>query len=70
MLGISSLERHITLDRSMYGSDQPASLEMRGMTELINVIKTMQRAIGANKIGHIFDEEIPIAKKLRAHIKA
>lgn len=69
MLGISSLERHITLDRSMYGSDQSASLEMRGMVELISVIKTMQRALGTNKIGHIFDEERPIAKKLRAHIK-
>ena len=35
-LGISSLERHITLDRTMYGSDQAASLEYRGMKELTN----------------------------------
>jgi N-acetylneuraminate synthase len=69
MLGISSLERHVTLDRSMTGSDHSTSLEMKGMTDLISVIKKMQCALGTNKIGHIFDEEIPIAKKLRAHIK-
>ena len=34
MLNITSLERHITLDRSMYGSDQAASLELKGMIEL------------------------------------
>ena len=68
-LGISSLERHITLDRSMYGSDQSASLETNGARELISVIKRMQTAIGVNKIGNILEEEKKIAKKLRAHIK-
>ena len=69
MMEISSLERHITLDRSMYGSDQAASLEMKGMTELINVINKMQLSLGTVKTGHIFDEEVSISKKLRAHIK-
>ena len=69
MMGISSLERHITLDRTMYGSDQSASLEPKGMTELIAVIKKMNLAVGENKIGNITDEEVQIAKKLRAHIK-
>lgn len=69
MMGISSLERHVTLDRSMYGSDQSASLEMKGMTELISVIKKMQISIGEIKTGYVFDEEKPIAKKLREHIK-
>ncbi len=68
-LGISSLERHITLDRSMYGSDQSASLETNGARELISVIKRMQTAMGVNKIGNILEEEKKIAKKLRAHIK-
>tara|TARA_B100001248_G_C27388212_1_gene460845 strand:+ start:1292 stop:2131 length:840 start_codon:yes stop_codon:yes gene_type:complete len=68
-LGISSLERHITLDRSMYGSDQSASLETNGARELISVIKRMKIAIGENKIGNILEEEKKIAKKLRAHIK-
>ena len=69
MMQISSLERHITLDRSMYGSDQSASLELKGMTELISVIKKMQESIGENKFGTILDDEKPIAKKLRLHIK-
>jgi N-acetylneuraminate synthase len=69
MLGISSLERHITLDRAMYGSDQSASLEMRGMVELISVIKRMLNALGNGNINRILPEEIEIAKKLRCHIK-
>ena len=69
MMEISSLERHITLDRSMYGSDQSASLEMKGMIDLISVINKMQISLGAVKTGHIFDEKFPIAEKLRAHIK-
>ena len=68
MFGISSLERHITLDRSMYGSDQSASIELRGMRELTTVIEKMIQAIGVVKTGHVFTEELPIAKKLRAHL--
>ena len=68
-LGISSLERHITLDRSMYGSDQAASLEKTGMKNLIESIKKMSVAYGRESIGLIIDDEIPIAKKLRSHIK-
>ena len=67
-LGISSLERHITLDRTMYGSDQAASLEYRGMKELTNSIEKMFIAYGTEKLGNILDEEVPIANKLRAHI--
>ena len=69
MLEISSLERHITLDRSMYGSDQSASLEFSGMKNLTESIKKMTIALGESKIGHITEEEKIIAKKLRAHIK-
>ena len=69
MLGISSLERHITLDRTMYGSDQAASIEPKGMRELISVIDKMYESIGEIKTGVILEEEIPIAEKLRAHIK-
>lgn len=69
MMGISSLERHITLDRSMYGSDQSASLEMRGMVELISVIKKMYISIGSVQTGNVLPEEVKIAHKLRAHIK-
>ena len=68
-LGISSLERHITLDRSMYGSDQAASLEKTGMKNLIDSIKKMSVAYGKESVGKIIDDEILIAKKLRSHIK-
>ena len=40
---ISSLERHITLDRTMYGSDQSASLEMRGFRELIGSVRKVNQ---------------------------
>jgi N-acetylneuraminate synthase len=68
-MGISSLERHITLDRSMYGSDQSASLEVSGARELVSVIRRMEIAIGEPKLGYILEDEKQIAKKLRAHIK-
>tara|TARA_B100001027_G_scaffold216468_1_gene192916 strand:- start:1325 stop:2182 length:858 start_codon:yes stop_codon:yes gene_type:complete len=68
-LNISSLERHITLDRTMYGSDQAASLELKGMKDLTNSIEKMLLAYGTEKLGHIIPDEIEIAKKLRAHIK-
>ncbi len=67
--GLSSLERHITLDRTMYGSDQAASLEYAGMKQLTSSMEKILSAIGENKIGNITEEEKVIAKKLRAHIK-
>ena len=69
MLGITSLERHITLDRTMYGSDQSASLELSGMQNLTSSINKLLLSLGEPSLGKIIDEEIPIAKKLRAHIK-
>ena len=68
-LNISSLERHITLDRTMYGSDQAASLEFKGMISLTESILKMLEAYGEEKLGNILEEEKAIAKKLRAHIK-
>jgi len=67
--GISSLERHVTLDRDMYGSDQLASLEPRGMRELISGIRKAKKAIGKNSLGLILEEEKLIANKLRSHLK-
>jgi len=69
MLGITSLERHITLDRTMYGSDQAASLELSGMKNLCESINKCLIALGEPSLGKIINDEIPIAKKLRAHIK-
>jgi len=66
-LGISSLERHITINRAMYGSDQAASLEPSGLRQLIGGVRKIEQAMGSGNIG-IQPKEIPIAKKLRAHL--
>jgi len=66
-LGITSLERHITLDRAMYGSDQSASVEPTGLRMLVGAIRKIEKAMGDGK-KRILDAEIPIAKKLRGHI--
>ncbi len=66
-LGVSSIERHITLDRAMYGSDQAASLEPMGLKSMVGAIRKIEKAMGTGKIGMI-EKEIPIAKKLRGHI--
>ena len=68
-LGISSLERHITLDRAMYGSDQSASLEAKGMINLVDSIEKMRIAYGQEKLGYILEDEKTIASKLRVHLK-
>ena len=68
MLNITSLERHITLDRTMYGSDQAASLELTGMKNLCESINKVILALGKPSLGKIIDDELPIAKKLRSHL--
>ena len=67
-LGISSLERHVTLDRTMYGSDQAASLEYSGMEDLTSSLRKILVSLGEEKLGFINEEEKKIAKKLRAHL--
>ncbi len=62
--GASAVERHITLDRTMYGSDQAASLEPAGFKRLVRDIRKVSDTLGDGK--KIFlDDEQPIAKKLR-----
>ena len=66
-LDISSLERHITLSRAMYGSDQAASIEPEGLRKLVGGVRKIEAAMG-DGIKRIIKDEIPIAQKLRAHI--
>ena len=66
-LGISSLERHITLDRAMYGSDQSASVEPRGLRELVSAVRKIEQAMGDGE-KRILEAEVPIARKLREHL--
>jgi len=64
MLGATSIERHITLDRSMYGSDQSASLEKAGLERLTRDIKRLDVILG-DGVKRVSDSEISIMKKLR-----
>jgi len=66
-LNITSLERHITLDRSMYGSDQSASVEPLGFKQLVGAIRKIEVAMG-DGIKKIIKAEAPIAKNLRQHL--
>jgi len=66
-LGITSLERHITLDRSMYGSDQSASVEPAGFRMLVGAVRKIENAMGDGKLGYL-EKEVPIAENLRQHL--
>tara|TARA_R100000008_G_scaffold1821_1_gene1446 strand:- start:38182 stop:39027 length:846 start_codon:yes stop_codon:yes gene_type:complete len=63
-MGASSIERHITLDRSMYGSDQSASVELAGLRRLVDYIRSIEVAMG-DGFKHVSEKEKQIAKKLR-----
>lgn len=62
--GAVCIERHITLDRSLWGSDQAASIELGGMVRLVRDIRKIPKLLGDGS-KHILDDEIPIMKKLR-----
>ncbi len=66
-LGATSIERHITLDRTMYGSDQAASIEPHGLRQLVGAIRKIEISLG-DGIKKTTKEEIEVAKKLRAHL--
>jgi N-acetylneuraminate synthase len=66
-MGITSLERHITLDRAMYGSDQSASIEPSGLRQLVGAVRKIERAMGDGE-KRFTDAEVPIARKLREHL--
>jgi N-acetylneuraminate synthase len=67
-LGASSLERHITLSRAMYGSDQSASVEPAGLRQLVGAVRKIEQALGDGSL-RMNPKEIPIAKKLRGHLE-
>jgi N-acetylneuraminate synthase len=66
-LGISSLERHITLKHAMYGSDQAASVEPVGFMQLVGAVRKIDRAMG-DGVKSVNDKEMLFARKLRAHL--
>ena len=67
MLGATSIERHITLDRAMYGSDQSASVGIAGFRQLVGAIRKIELAMG-DGIKRIIKAEEVIAKNLRQHL--
>lgn len=63
-LGAKFIERHVTLDRAMWGSDQAASVEIIGMHRLVNNIRDIEKALG-DGIKKVYESEINSIKKLR-----
>ena len=63
-LGASVIERHITLDRAMYGSDQSASLQIDGLRQLSSILRKLPGILGSGE-KVILPQEYEVAKKLR-----
>jgi N-acetylneuraminate synthase len=63
-LGACMIERHITLDRAMWGTDQAASVEPQGLMKLVRDVRAIELALG-DGVKRITADEVPIMKKLR-----
>lgn len=63
-LGAAAIERHITLDRTMWGSDQAASIEPSGLQRLVRDIRVVEQALG-DGVKKVYESELPIRAKLR-----
>jgi len=64
LLGATSIERHMSLDRTLYGSDQVASLEPLGWIRLVRDIRKIKQILGDGK-KRVWDSELPAKEKLR-----
>ena len=64
VLGACCVERHITMDRAMWGSDQAASLEPNGISRLVRDIRLVEQSLG-DGVKRVYEEELPVMKKLR-----
>jgi N-acetylneuraminate synthase len=65
VLGACLVERHITLDRAMWGTDQAASVEPQGLLRLIRDIRIIEHALGDGQ-KRVYDSELPVRKRLRS----
>jgi N-acetylneuraminate synthase len=63
-LGACLIERHISLDRAMWGTDQAASVEPAGFIRLVKDIRNVEKALG-DGVKKVYDSELPVRKKLR-----
>lgn len=64
VMGACMIERHITLDRAMWGSDQAASVEPQGFAKLTRDIRAIEKAMG-DGVKRVYESEVPVMKKLR-----
>ena len=64
VLGACCIERHVTMDRAMWGSDQAASLEPNGVSRLVRDVRLVEQSMG-DGVKRVFEREYPIIKKLR-----
>jgi len=64
VLGACFVERHITLDRAMWGSDQAASVEPQGLQRMVRDIQTIEEAMGDGE-KKVYQSEVPMREKLR-----
>jgi N-acetylneuraminate synthase len=63
-MGACLVERHITLDRAMWGSDQAASVEPGGMERLVKYIRVTEQSLG-DGVKRVYDSEVPSMRRLR-----
>jgi N-acetylneuraminate synthase len=63
-MGACMVERHITLDRAMWGNDQAASVEPSGFERLVKYIRVAEQSLG-DGVKKVYDSELPSLKKLR-----
>jgi N-acetylneuraminate synthase len=64
VLGGCCVERHVSLDRAMWGTDQAASLEPNGVTRLVRDVRLVERSMG-DGVKRVYEREYPVIKKLR-----
>jgi N-acetylneuraminate synthase len=65
-MGATFIERHITLDRSMWGTDHAASVEPGGLERLVRDIRAIEVALG-DGVKKVYESEVPVRAKLRRH---
>jgi N-acetylneuraminate synthase len=63
-LGACMVERHITLDRALWGSDQAASIEPQGLERLVRYIRVSEQALG-DGVKRVYESEMPSLRRLR-----
>jgi N-acetylneuraminate synthase len=68
VLGASSIERHITLDRAMYGSDQAASVAAHALRDFVSTIRKIPELMGTGK-KEISPAELAVRNKLRVNVE-